>query len=115
MDYSDYTSSSSLYKKTRTTATWLQDLKWHHVALSYSAEAKTFILYVDGQIALEQPLLGTEDTNALYDGPYAYFFCRFPTTGGFEGWMDEIRFTSRVLEPAEFEQYSPTGMFLIFR
>ena len=115
MDYSDYTSSSSLYKKTRTTATWLQDLKWHHVALSYSAEAKTFILYVDGQIALEQPLLGTEETNALYDGPYAYFFCRFPTTGGFEGWMDEIRFTSRVLEPAEFEQYSPTGMFLIFR
>ena len=29
--------------------------------------------------------------------------------------MDEIRFTSRVLEPEEFEQYSATGMFLIFR
>ena len=114
-DYADYSAGSSFYKKVSTAETYLQDLKWHHVALSYSAVAKRFLLYVDGTIALEQPLLGTGETNTLYDGPYAYFFCRFPTTSGFEGWMDEIRFTSRVLDPADFEQYVPTGTFLIFR
>lgn len=113
--YSDYAAGSAYAKKATTATTHLQDLAWHHVALSYCAAEKTFVLYVDGAAVLTQPLLGTEETNALYDGPYAYFFCRFPATGGFEGWMDEVRFTSRALAPTDFERYAPTGLALIFR
>ena len=113
--YSDYAAGSAYAKKATTATPHLQDLAWHHVALSYCAAEKTFVLYVDGAAVLTQPLLGTEETNALYDGPYAYFFCRFPTTGGFEGWMDEVRFTSRALAPTDFERYAPTGLALIFR
>ncbi|MGN0853195.1 MAG: LamG-like jellyroll fold domain-containing protein [Kiritimatiellia bacterium] len=96
-DYADYAAGSSYFKKVTTPTAFLQDLKWHHVALSYDAAEKRFALHVDGACVLVQPLQGTEDSNALYDGPFAYYFCRFPTTGGFEGWMDEIRFSSKVL------------------
>lgn len=114
--FSSYEASSTdYYKRVDTGVSSLTDLKWHHVALSYDASAKRFVLYVDGGVVLTQPLLNAGDTNALFDGNFAYYFGRFPTTGGFEGWMDEIRFSSKVLQPEEFEQFSATGSSIIFR
>ncbi|MGN0847324.1 MAG: LamG-like jellyroll fold domain-containing protein [Kiritimatiellia bacterium] len=114
-DFTDYEDKSPYYKEVRTEGTYLQDLAWHHVALSYSATAKMFTLYVDGEVVLEQPLLGEEPTTTLFDGPYAYCFGRSTAAGGFEGWMDNIRFTSRVLTPEEFERYTPTSFLLIIK
>lgn len=114
-DYTDYRQTSDYYKSCETKDAFLNDLKWHHVALSYSAQQKTFKLYVDQNLVMTQALLGSAETNALFDGGYPYCFGRFPTTGGFEGWMDEIRLTGRVLEPAEFESFTLPGMILIFR
>ena len=107
--------STSYYKNTTTDVTKLTDLRWHHVALSYDASAKRFVLYVDGSVVLTQPLLNESESNELFDGNYPYCFGRFSTTGGFEGWMDEIRFSSRVLQPEEFERFEPKGMTILLR
>ena len=115
-DFSGYTSGTTDYYKSSTTAvTKLTDLKWHHIALSYNASAKQFVLYLDRSVVLTQPLLNAEETNQLFDGDFAYCFGRFPTTSGFEGWMDEIRFSSKVLQPEEFEHFETRGLVISFR
>lgn len=115
-DFTAYGSGTTEYYKSATTEeAYLNDTRWHHVALSYDATAKQFKLYVDYKLAMTQGLKNAEEENALFDGPYGYFFCRFPTTGGFEGWMDEIRFSSKALEPSEFERFESRGMLLIYR
>ena len=104
--------TTSYYKSVETGVTRLADLKWHHVALSYDASAKQFVIYVDRSMVLTQPLLDSGESNALFDGNYPYYFGRFPTTAGFEGWMDEVRFSSKVLQPEEFERFPSQGMLL---
>jgi len=115
-DFTEYGEGTTDYYKSATTAvTSLTDLRWHHVALSYDASARQFILYVDRSVVLTQPLLNADESNALFDGNYPYCFGRFPTTSGFEGWMDEIRFSSKVLQPEEFEQFETRGLVISFR
>lgn len=115
-DFTAYGSGTTEYYKSATTEeAYLNDTRWHHVALSYDATAKQFKLYVDYKPVMTQGLKNTGEENALFDGPYGYYFCRFPTTGGFEGYMDEIRFSSKTLDPSEFERFEARGMLLIYR
>ena len=115
-DFTGYSAGSTdYYKSVETAVTSLTDLRWHHVALSYDASAKQFVLYVDRSVVLTQPLLNAGESNALFDGNFAYYFGRFPTTGGFEGWMDEVRFSSKVLLPEEFEQFEPRGVLIFIQ
>ena len=47
---------------------------------------------------------------------YGYYFSRMESTYGFEGWMDEIRFTGHVLDSSKFVRFEPiSGMTIIFR
>ena len=115
-DFTEYGEGTTDYYKSATTAvTKLTDLMWHHVALSYDASAKQFVLYVDRSVVLTQSLLNADESNALFDGNFPYCFGRFPTTAGFEGWMDEIRFSSKVLLPEEFEQFEPRGVLIFIQ
>jgi hypothetical protein len=91
-----------------TAVSCLGDTKWHHLALTYDAALKTFKLYVDATLVLTQTL-----DHPLWDGPYEYDFARGLDLYGFEGYMDEIRFSNVVLEPSEFVSLVPSPGFLI--
>ena len=69
------------------------------------------ILYVDYSPVLTQATSGLE----LFDSTHDYFFSRIDASCGFEGWMDEIRFSSTALQPESFVTLKPLGMFMIFR
>ena len=110
-DGNAHTSSSSNYGAVTADRAPLADMKWHHVALTYDSTARKFVLYVDYEQALEHAL-----SHPLVDGPFPYFFSRIDISFGFEGWMDEIRFTGRALAPQEFVHLvRTTGVYLIFR
>ena len=90
---------------------YLGDGKWHHVALSYDKPTRTFTLRVDYLVVLTQTL-----DHDLYDGPFVYNFSRTECTAGFEGWMDEIRFSRVVRDSAELIRMTPlSGLTIIFR
>lgn len=106
-----HTDSSANYGAVTADRAPLADMTWHHVALTYDSAARKFVLYVDYEQALEQSL-----DYPLVDGPFPYFFSRIDISFGFEGWMDEIRFTGRVLAPQEFVHVVRTsGVYIIFR
>ena len=110
-DGNEHTDSSANYGAVTADRGHLADMKWHHVALTYDGTARKFILYVDYEQALEHSL-----SHPLVDGPFPYFFSRIDISFGFEGWMDEIRFTGRVLAPQEFVHVVRTsGVYIIFR
>lgn len=93
------------------TESYLEDKKWHHLALTYDAEQRRLCLYVDYDMVLGQTL-----SDPLWDGPYEYDFARGLDIYGFEGYMDEIRFSNYVRDPAEFIVSQPTsGTLLIVR
>lgn len=94
-----------------TDSAYLSDMKWHHVALSYDKPTRTFKLYIDKRCVLEK-YIGETD---LFDGPFPYYFTRMQATRGLEGWMDEIRFSDKVLQPEEFEQFASLGMLIFVR
>ncbi len=90
----------------------LYDMKWHHVAVTYNATNRQFELFVDYKS------LGTAQTGTvgpLWDGPFEYEFSRGVGGQGFEGWMDEIRFSRAVRTPESFLRELPSGTLLIFR
>ena len=110
-DGNAHTDSSSNYGGRTTAEALLADRRWHHIALTYDADARRFALYVDYVKVLEPAL-----DYPLHDGPFPYFFSRIDIASGFEGWMDEIRFTGRVLVPSQFETFCPlSGMAILFR
>ena len=69
--------------------------QWHHVALTYDYSAKTVRLYKDYVKVLE-----STTTNPLWldNGDYRIG----AGDKAFDGWIDEVRVSSRVLEPEEF-------------
>ena len=108
----EYTSASTAYYKSATTATAVMDRhRWYHVALTYDKPTKTFKLYVNYSPVLTQATSGLE----LFDSTHDYFFSRIDASNGFEGWMDEIRFSNAALQPETFVTLEPLGMFMLFR
>ena len=103
--------SKDYYKAVRTSTTVMKNHRWYHVALTYDKPAKTFRLYVDYKLVLTQATSGLE----LFDSTHDYFFSRINATNGFEGWMDEIRFSDSALEPSAFETIEKLGMILFCR
>jgi hypothetical protein len=84
--------------------------QWHHVALTYDSQIKKFGLYVDYRKVLEPDVDGE-----LLDVPSAYYFSRIECSNAFEGWMDEIRFSSVARTPESFVHLAPIGLRLILR
>jgi hypothetical protein len=73
----------------------IEDGQWHHVALTYDASASRFTLYKD-----YKPVLAGTTVNPLYmDGGDVKIG---NGDKAFDGWIDEVRLTGRVLTPAEF-------------
>lgn len=105
-----YTADSE--KKVETDANCLGDRKWHHVALSYDRPSRIFTLYVDYQSVLTQTV---GETGLLDNLRGSYYFSRLACSAGFEGWMDEIRFTNEALKPEAFETLDQAGFAVIFR
>ena len=83
------------WNQTFSTGVDVEDGKWHHVAFSYEGQAVR--MYVDytpcgtGKTAF--PIVYTDGELCLGDGA---------GEGPFNGWIDEVRITPRVLEPSEF-------------
>ncbi len=74
---------------------FLEDGKWHHVALTYDYPTKTVRMYKDYVMVLEGAT-----TNPLYTDSG-----NFQIGAGdmaFDGWIDEVRLTDRVLAPGAF-------------
>lgn len=108
----EYTAGSTdYYKSVKTADAVLKEHRWHHVALSYDRPTKTFRLYVNRRLVLEQATGGRE----LFDSTHDYFFSRICASTGFEGWMDEIRFSGAALAPADFESLGKVGLVIICR
>lgn len=74
------------------------DQRWHHLALTYDAGTLTAKLYVDYKLIKE----GTLPSELGNHGENCYRFGRYCSMYGFNGYLDEIRFSSRVLTPDEF-------------
>ncbi len=100
----------STVKSTTTASNPLTPLNWHHVALSYDKQSRTFRLYVDYILVKETTIDGE-----LYESQGGYYFSRTEQSSAFEGWMDEIRFSSVVRTPESFIRLAPDGMKLILR
>ena len=100
----------STVKSTTTASNLLTPLNWHHVALSYDKQSRTFRLYVDYMLVKETTIDGE-----LYESQGGYYFSRTEQSSAFEGWMDEIRFSSVVRTPESFIRLAPDGMKLILR
>lgn len=85
--------------------------RWHHVALSYDKPTRTFKLYVDYSLVKT----ATVSARGLLDRQHGYYFSRMMATSGFEGWMDEIRFSWGALAPEAFVRFAPSGGLLFIR
>ena len=108
----EYTSASTAYYKSVTTASAVMaQHRWYHVALTYDKPTKTFKLYVNYSLVLTQATSGLE----LFDSAHDYFFSRIAAANGFEGWMDEIRFSNAALQPEAFVHIESPGMLMLFR
>ncbi len=103
--------SKDYYKAVLTPTAIMKDHRWYHVALTYDKPTKTFKLYVNYQLVLTQATSGRE----LFDSTHDYFFSRINVANGFEGWMDEIRFSDSALEPSSFETIEKFGLILFCR
>lgn len=108
--YGNEETSGDHYKFAITDSAYLDDHKWHHVALSYDKPSRTFRLYVDYVCILEKTI-----DRDLFDGPYPYYFSRMEYSSGFEGWMDEIRFSSVVRTPESFQRFSKVATVIVIR
>ena len=109
-DYQYTSSSTDYYKNAVTDTEVLKDHSWHHVALSYDKPTKTFKLYVNYQLVLTQATSGLE----LFDSVHGYYFSRIAASNGFEGWMDEIRFSNKALLPNEMVQLVGSPGFILY-
>ncbi len=73
------------------------DGKWHHVAFSYETPTKQVKIYVDYALKATgtsiNPIIFTDGDILVGNGA---------GERAFDGWIDEVRITPRVLEPAEF-------------
>lgn len=82
---------------------YVEDGKWHHVALTYDAAANNARLYLDYEVLLDF----TPAVNAIYfdDGNYLLG----AGDRAFDGLLDEFRLSNKVLQPEQFLQIVPDG------
>jgi hypothetical protein len=83
------------FNQTFESPAFVYDGQWHHVALTYDDPTKKLTLYADYVKVLE----GTTINPLVFDSG------DFQVGAGdqaFDGWIDEVRITDRVLAPAEF-------------
>lgn len=113
-DREAYDAQSSSYKSAKTATALAADGRWHHVALVYDKPTRKFSVYVDYALAMTQTV-GGEEGYELYDGSFGYYYSRMELTDGFEGWMDEIRFSSVARTPETFIRFEPVGFMMILR
>jgi hypothetical protein len=82
------------------------DGEWHHLALVSDATNKLVRIYFDYQLVATKP-------NAYLPAPIGfglYVGCKERGEGQFfDGWVDDIRMTKRVLTPEEFLTTHPVG------
>ncbi len=85
------------FNQTFSSGVMVEDGKWHHMALSYENAAKRVKLYVDYVLKVNSttinPIVFTDGNILVGNGAGEL---------AFDGWIDEVRITPRVLEPAEF-------------
>lgn len=87
--------ASDGFNQNASTSAFVEDGNWHHVALSYDYPTKTYRIYKDYTLAAQ----GTTVNPLWVDGGS---FQIGAGDAAFDGWIDEVRLTDRVLEPAEF-------------
>jgi hypothetical protein len=87
--------STSGFNQTLETPAFMEDGKWHHVALTYDYPTKMARLYKDYvkvyEVVTVNPIITDSGDIKIGNGDQA-----------FDGWIDEVRVTDRVLAPAEF-------------
>ena len=87
--------STSGFNQTLESSAFMEDGKWHHVALTYDYPTKTARLYKDYvkvyEVASVNPIITDGGDIKIGNGDQA-----------FDGWIDEVRLTDRVLAPTEF-------------
>ena len=87
---------TSGFNQTLESPAFMEDGKWHHVALTYDYSTRTARLYKDyvkvyNDVATINPLVTDSGDIRIGNGDQA-----------FDGWIDEVRLTDRVLAPSEF-------------
>lgn len=90
--------------QTFTTTALVGDGRWHHVALTYDYTSKAVKLYKDYEKVRE----GTT-TNPMWldTGDIRFGGSSGGSTHSFDGWIDEVRLSDRVLTPDEFLRTVP--------
>ena len=92
-----FTNGTPGFNESVTAAVSVEDGKWHHVAFTYTHTNKTVLLYVD----YVQSASRTTYSNLVYDSGELRI-ASGAGARGFDGWIDEIRLTDRVLTPEQF-------------
>ena len=94
---------------------FLKDDKWHHFAVVYDDSALTFRLYVDYVLKDERTV--TARYRPLYKNCHVWIGDGGKVNlSGFEGWIDEVRYTRKALSPSQFIRFmSPRGTTIIFK
>jgi len=85
--------------QTFTTTALVGDGRWHHVAISYDYATKTVKLYRDYEKVREG---ATANPMWLDTGDFRFGGSSGGSTHSFDGWIDEVRLSDRVLEPDDF-------------
>jgi len=96
------TSSGSGFNESVTSSVGINDGRWHHVAFTYTHATKTARLYVD----YTQTASRTTWSNLVYTANELRIG---QGAGGraFDGWIDEVRISDQVLQPADFLMAAP--------
>lgn len=84
---------------------------WHHVALTSERTANRLAVWIDGRKAAEE-ILASEQFDSLMG---RYQFGHGCGQAGFDGKIDEVRLTARVLAQDEILTAYSKGLALIFR
>lgn len=97
---------TSGFNQTLESSAFMEDGKWHHVALTYDYPTQMVRLYKDYvkvyEVATVNPIITDSGNFQIGAGDMA-----------FDGWIDEVRLTDRVLEPTNFLYVVPLAGTLI--
>lgn len=76
----------------------IQDGQWHHVAVTYDYATRKATMYVDYVSTGSM----TTTHEVVYDAKSLFFGKGAGSNQAFDGWLDEVRLSDRVLLPHEF-------------
>lgn len=82
-----------------TSGAYIQDSQWHHIALTYDSPTKTAKLYMD-YVQVGNAYVTANPVQYVSE---SFFLGRGAgSNGAFDGWLDEMRLSDRVLQPHQF-------------